>query len=243
MKIEKNKIVFAAIIAAVVIILISYTVMVMDGDKTENSNLKGTSVPELKEDPKEYDSKLDAINDLKEAREANVPSVYDEKMIDDLGYYDPDLPELRKQRIIDSIYASGRIKYSEKRYRNFGVKKNSLKTTPKVDSSKIKRALKIQAKELGLEHQLFFASNPKESVVFATGTTDAMIYAVVDGNQVVKADSRLRMRLSKAATINGKKLPKNTPIFGFIRFQPNRVLITIENIQNHPTQLKAFDFQ
>src|SRR5690606_12180103 len=120
MKIEKNKIVFAAVIAVVVIFLISYTVMVMDGDKTENSNLKGTSVPELKEEPKEYDSKLDAINDLKETRETNVPSVYDEKLIDAMGYYDPDLPELQKQRIIDSIYASGRIQYSEKQYRNIG---------------------------------------------------------------------------------------------------------------------------
>ncbi|WP_417359695.1 conjugative transposon protein TraM [Galbibacter sp.] len=243
MKIEKNKIVFAAVIAVVVIFLISYSIMVMGADKSEKTNLKGTSVPELKEDPKEYDSKLDAINDLKQAREANMPSVYDEKLIDDLGYYDPDLPELQKQRIVDSIYDSARIRYSEKRYQNFGVKKNSQKKAAKVDTAKIKRALKIEAKELGLEHQLFFASDPKENVVSATGDTDTMIYAVVDGNQVVKANSRLRMRLSKAATINGKLLPKNTPIFGFIRFQPNRVLITIENIQNLPTQLKAFDFQ
>src|SRR5690606_32653740 len=89
----------------------------------------------------------------------------------------------------------------------------------------------------------FFASNPKESNISAIGATDAMIYAAVDGNQVVKVNSRLRMRLSRAATIHGKRLPKNTPIFGFIRFQPNRVLISIENIQNYPTQLKAFDFQ
>lgn len=243
MKIEKNKIVFAAVLAVVIIFLISYSVMVMDGDKGENSNLKGTSVPELKEDPKEYESKLDAINDLKEAREANVPSVYDEKMIDALGYYDPDLPELQKQRIIDSIYASGRIQYSEKQYRNIGVKKDSQKKALKADTAEIKRALKIQAKELGLEHQLFFASNPKESNISATGTSDPMIYVVVDGNQVVKKNSRLRMRLGSAATINGKLLPENTPIFGFIRFKPNRVLIIIENIRNHPTKLKAFDFQ
>ncbi len=243
MKIEKNKIVFAAVLAVVIIFLVSYSVMVMDGDKGESSNLKGTSVPELKEDPKEYESKLDAINDLKEARETNVPSVYDEKMIDALGYYDPDLPELQKQRIIDSIYASGRIQYSEKQYRNIGVKTNSQKKAPKADTAEIKRTLKIQAKELGLEHQLFFASNPKESKISATGATDSMIYAVVDGNQVVKKNSRLRMRLSTAATINGKLLPKNTPIFGFIRFKPNRVLITIENIRNHSTKLKAFDFQ
>jgi hypothetical protein len=51
------------------------------------------------------------------------------------------------------------------------------------------------------------------------------------------------MRLTKAATINSKKMPKNTLLFGFISFQPNRALIEIENINHHPTKLKAFDLQ
>ena len=38
-------------------------------------------------------------------------------------------------------------------------------------------------------------------------------------------------------------MPKNTPIFGFISFQPNRALIEIENINHYPTRLKAFDLQ
>ena len=65
----------------------------------------------------------------------------------------------------------------------------------------------------------------------------------MDGNQVVKANSRLRMRLTKAAIINSKRFPKIHPIFGFISFKPNRALIEIENINHHPTKLKAFDYQ
>ena len=38
-------------------------------------------------------------------------------------------------------------------------------------------------------------------------------------------------------------MPKNTPVFGFISFQSNRALIEIENINHHPTKLKAFDLQ
>jgi hypothetical protein len=38
-------------------------------------------------------------------------------------------------------------------------------------------------------------------------------------------------------------MDKNTPIFGFISFQPNRALIEIENINHHPTKLKAFDLE
>lgn len=76
-----------------------------------------------------------------------------------------------------------------------------------------------------------------------TGGSDSEFKVVVDGTQVVKANSRLRMRLLDTTIINGVPIPKNTPIFGFISFQPNRVLIEIENIMHHPTKLKAFDLQ
>lgn len=243
MKIEKNKIVFAAVLAVIFLFLISYSIMVMGDDESGNENLKETSVPKLEEDQKEYDSKLDAINDLKEVRETNAPSIYDEKLIDSLGFYDADLPEKEKDRIVDSIYSAGKIRYSEKSYRNIGVKKAVTKVAKVVDSAELKAEQKIDAKEMGLEHQLFFASDPQESAVSVSGTTDAVIYAVVDGDQVVKTNSRLRMRLTKATTINSKRIPKNTPIYGFISFGPNRVLIEIENIKHHPTKLKAFDLQ
>jgi hypothetical protein len=243
MKIEKNKIVFIAVLAIVFIFLISYSVMVMGDDDNENDNLEQTLIPDLEENQKEYDSKLDALNDLKEVRENNAPSIYDEKLIDSMGYYDPDLPEREKKRIVDSIYDAGKIQYSEERYANFGQKKVEKKQPVEIDSTEILRELKIQAKELGLEHQLFFAAAPKPNELAIIGNTDAIIYVVVDGDQVVKANTRLRMRLTKAATINGKLMQKNTPVFGFISFQPNRALISIENIRHHPTKLKAFDLQ
>ena len=241
MKVEKNKIVFAAVLAVIFIFLISYSVMVMGDDDSENESLQQTLIPDLEEDQKEYDSKLDAINDLKEVRENNAPSIYNEKLIDSLGFYDPDLPEREKERIVDSIYEAGKIQYSSKRYQNIGQKRTVRKAVSKIDSAEVKREQKIEAKELGLENQLFFAAAPKRNEISIIGNTDETIYVVVDGDQVVKANTRLRMRLSKAATINGKEMPKNTPIFGFISFQPNRALIEIENIKHHPTKLKAFD--
>jgi hypothetical protein len=243
MKVEKNKIVFAAVLAVIFIFLISYSMMVMGDDENENENLEQTLVPELDENQKEYDSKLDAINDLKEVRENNAPSIYDEKLLDSTGLYNPDLLEQEKERIVDSIYNAGKIQYSEKKYRNLGQKKVTQKHTQQIDSAELKREQKIQAKELGLEHQLFFAASPKPNDALIIGNTDETIYVVVDGEQLVQANSRLRMRLTKAATINGKLIPKNTPVFGFISFQPNRALIEIENINHHPTRLKAFDLQ
>lgn len=243
MKIEKNKIVFAAVLAVIFIFLISYSLMIMGEDKADNENLKQTLIPDLKENQKQYDSKLDAINDLKEIRETNAPSIYNEKLIDSLGFYDPDLPKREKERIVDSIYNSGKIQYSETRYQNFGKEQLARNDKKPIDSAEIKTEQKIEAKELGLEHQLFFAASPRANDSATFGKTEENIYVVVDGDQIIKAKTRLRMRLTKAATINNRLMPKNTLVFGFISFQPNRALISIENINHHPTKLKAFDLQ
>ena len=243
MKLEKNKIVFVAVLALIFTFIISYSLLVMGEDDDKNQKLHQTLIPNLDENQKEYDSKLEALNDLKEVRENNAPSIYDEKLIDSLGFYDPNYLEKEKQRIVDSIYAAGKIQYSEKKYQNFGKKKVARKQKQQIDSTEIKRDQKIQAKEISLEHQLFFAADPKSTVTSMAANTDKYIPVVVDGNQIVKVNSRLRMRLSRATIINGKRMPKNTYIFGFISFQSNRVLIKIENINHHPTKLKAFDLQ
>lgn len=244
MKIEKNKIVFGAVLAVIVLFLISYTVTIFGENKDANNNLMETSVPELEEGQKEYDSKLDAINDLKEVRETNAPSIYDEKLLDSLGYYDSDLVEKEKERVVDSIYAAGRIKYSDKTLPDPGINKISPKPiVTTIDSVAIIAKHKIALKEMGLEHQLFFASAPKENIAAITRNNDPEIYAVVDGDQVIKKNSRLRMRLIESVIVNDSLIPKNTAIFGFISFKPNRVLIDIENIQHQPVSLKAFDIQ
>ncbi len=243
MKIEKNKIVFAAVLATVLIFIIAYSVMIMSDDEVNNENLEQTLVPELKQEQKEYSSKLDAINQLKEVKQTNAPSIYDEKLIDSLGYFDADLPEKEKERIVDSIYKSGRITYTENRNRQLGQEKNTPLAQPMSDSIDRKNELKIESKEMGLEHQLFFASSPNPNELEEYDKPENRILAVVDGDQTVQVNDRLRMRLIEDALINNVIVAKNSPIYGFISFQPNRALIEIENIDHHPTKLKAFDLQ
>lgn len=243
MKIEKNKIVFASVLAIVVIFIVGYSILVMSDGEPEGNNLKQTLVPELAEEQQEYETKLDAINDLKKIRETNAPSIYDDKLIDSLGFYDPKLTEKEKERIVDSIYEVGKIKYSTPDISRNNARKRPIRAVSKIDSSEIKKEKEIEVKEMGLEHQLFFASATTLKTTEVFGKTDATIYTVVDGDQVVKVNSRLRMRLTQDAFINGKLVNKNTPIFGLVKFQPNRALVEIENIQHHPTQLKAFDLQ
>lgn len=240
MKLEKNKIVFISVMALVVIFLIAYTFLIMGEDDAQNENLKQTEVPELKQEQTEFKSKLDALNNLKEVRQTNAPSIYNESLLDSLGYYDPELDMKKKERIVDSIYNSQKIIYTN-RTRFAYLKDSSVngKTKPPI-SVKITEPT-VDSKVMGLEHQLFFASNPTSNN--NSSHTDDLVFVEVDGNQVVQVNNRLRMRLTKEAVINGELIPKNTLIYGFIRFQPNRALIEIENLNHHPTKLKAFDLQ
>ncbi|WP_317041219.1 conjugative transposon protein TraM [Flaviramulus basaltis] len=218
--------------------------MLVMGDEEEPTiETNQIPIPELGEGQKEYESKLEALDALKEVRETNAPSIYDERLLDSTGVYDPDLLDKKKVRIVDSIYNEGRISYSNRNFtepdtkiRPKAIKRDSI---PK----KNKQENQIDTKELALEHRLFFASKPMENDRLNSKNTDSLIYARVDGTQTVQTNYRLQMRLIKATKINNRMLPKNTPIYGFVSFKPNRTIIRIENINRQTVKLKAFDFQ
>lgn len=244
MKIEKNKIVFGSVLAVVIIFIVAYSALVLGGKGDESKELEETLVPELGEDQKEYKSKLDAVNALKEVRETNAPSIYDEKLLDSMGFYDPDLREKQKVKIVDSIYNSGRINYSQNSYRNNLDKAQVEKTQPEGNPFKEELEEPASAKELGLEHQLFYSSDPVLAKVGSpTSTSENDIHVEVDGNQTVKNGFRLKMRLTETAVINNRSIAKNTPVYGLVSFQTNRALIEIENINHRPVRLKAYDLQ
>ncbi len=245
MKIEKNKIVFITIIVCVVLFIGAYSIMVLGDDKEPIIETNQIPVPKLKDEQKQYESKLDAVNDLKEVRQTNAPSIYDERLLGAEGVYDPNLLDKEKMRIIDSIYRYGRIDYTENSYRQSKIKPftpsgKSQKDT--LDNSESKKP-SVVIKTLSLEQQLFFASNPIENQMFTPRNTDQEIYVRVDGTQTIKKDYRLKMQLVKDALIDNVLIPKNTSIYGFISFKPNRAIITIHNINHRPVKLKAFDLQ
>jgi TraM protein len=243
MKIEKNKIVFASVLVCIILFIGGYSMMVLGDNEETSIENNQIPVPKLKDEQKQYESKLDALNDLKEVRQTNAPSIYDERLLDSTGVYDPDLLNKEKKRIVDSIYQYGIINYSKNSYQRTNIEKTLVKiqkdTTTRIED----KETEITTKELSLEHQLFFASNPLENEKLDPLNTDLAIYVQVDGRQTVKTNYRLQMRLVKDALINNKIVPKNTPIYGFISFKPNRAMISIENVNHHPVKLKAYDFQ
>ena len=244
MKIEKNKIVFAAVLAVIVLFLVCYGISLSMEDESEEQ-LTQTEIPILEQEQLEYESKIDALNDLKKVKPQTAPSIYDENLLDSLGYYNPQYAEQEKQRVVDSIYRANQKLYNTQESKT-SIKTSNQKAIPAEQSPKVQQQERqVIHQELGLEHQLFFAAATSTSLK-ATALdpeSEDVVQAVVDGDQVVKANTRIQLRLVEAITIKGTRIPKNTKVFGTISFQPNRALIKIEQINHHPVVLEAFDLQ
>lgn len=245
MKIDKKKITFAVVIGAVVIFIVTYSILTFGGDKDEQNELSQPLVPTLETVKDDYTSRLDAVDDLKEVRETNAPSIYDEKYLDSTGVYDPDFMEKEKIRLVDSIYTNSQIDYSTGTYKKPNpVKENVISTVTEKEKENQEKeeaeALQIEAKEMALEQQLFFASNP-----LPNGADDSTptLNAIVDKKKVLRVNDRLEMRTQHDVTIEGYFIPRNTLLFGIVSFKSNRVLLEIENIKNIPFAFKAYDYR
>ena len=247
MEIEKNKIVFTLALVSLLLFIGAYYALTFGGDEENNVDKNQIPVPELEDGQKQYGSKLEALDDMKEEQEKTAPSLYPEHMVDDKGYFNPDYMEFEKQRIIDSIYQEGNLGHEVKEFQNLNIGVSKSDDIPGADKGGVEEARgkekEVSAKEMGLEHQLFFASDPSDNPNFTNRNTDARIFVRVDGTQTVKKDFRLQMRLTKEATVNGKHFPRNTAIYGFISFKPNRTMVEIDNINHRPVKLIAYDLQ
>ncbi|MEM6734577.1 MAG: conjugative transposon protein TraM [Bacteroidota bacterium] len=241
MKLEKNKIVFAGVIATLLIFLGAYGyTLLSDEDETENT-LVQPEIPQWEDTESEYSTKLEAIDALKEEREKTAPSVYPEHMIDDKGYFNPDYMEYEKQRLIDSLQMQRQ--YTKDYQFDFEKQTQPLEkeiTQPQESNhTKENLPLPFSAQELVLEHQLFFAANPTA----VDTNSKPKLLAEVDGRQVLRKNSRIRLRLVEAFSLKGHHFPMNTLLFGTVRFRPNRVMVQFTQIGGLPAELAAYDLQ
>lgn len=241
MKLDKKKIVFGIVIGLVIVFMVVYSMVFLTDGDDHGAQLNQPLVPQLEEAQKEYSSKLEAINDLKEVKTTNAPSIYDEKFLDSTGLFDPNLIDKEKAYIVDSIYRLGRIDYAQGTYRKRANENKVKVNVPKEETNqetvpKPKEATKPTLQEMALEQQLFFASKPllDNSIV---------IPAIVERTQTIRANDRLELRTLKEVVIGDRVIPKNTVVFGMVAFQPNRIVLEIENIDHVPIKLKAYDYR
>ncbi|MGB6152276.1 MAG: conjugative transposon protein TraM [Pricia sp.] len=235
---DRNKIFFISLIGLVTTFIICYAIFAIGEDNQTETELRQPGVPNLKDEQKEYNSKLDAINDLKEARESNAPSIYDESLLDST---DPLLQERERQRVVDSIYRNGRIDYASGGAANTG---SNFSDSDNGRQNSGEEGNQESLPDFSGAHKAFFdvAEKPKtKSLDAINAKTDAFIMVEVNGEQTVRNDERLELRLAVDALINGDTVPRNSLVYGFVSFKANRVSIRITNIDNKAVDLKAFD--
>lgn len=235
---DRNKIIFISVIGLVLSFIICYAVFVMGDDDKAETELKQTDVPELKDGQKEYGSKLEAINDLKEVRESNAPSIYDESLLDSTGTSGPLYQERERQRIVDSIYRNGRIDYGSGAATDTGP--DFTDKGPQNPNGDNRPSLPDFPKA----HKAFFEVSEKpetKTVDGMTSKTDPFIMVEVNGEQTVRNDERLELRLAVDVLINGDTVPRNSLVYGFASFKANRLSVRITNIDNTAVDLNAFD--
>lgn len=233
MKLDRNKLLFIGLLVSICGFIILYALQM--GETSKDEEIRQPRVPELVEEPEEYSSKLEAVDAIKEERERTKPSLYGEEYIDSTGTYDPKLQENERQRIVDSIYREGRIDYGAGTYRKPKIKTEQIgdikieNTDPKQEPKSI---------DFSKAHTAFFCSKmiERDSV-----HPPVAIKAMVNGEQRVRAKSRLELRLKEAIDINGRHFARNTLLYGFVSFGTNRVFVSIHHIGQHPVSLKAYD--
>jgi len=233
MKLDRNKLLFIGLLISICGFIILYALQM--GETSKDEDIRQPKVPELREEPEEFSSKLEAVDAIKEERKRTKPSLYGEEYIDSTGTYDAELQENERQRIVDSIYREGRIDYGAGTYR-----KPKSKTQPIRDTQTENSDPKPEPKPIDFSkaHTAFFGSRPiqKDSV-----HPPVAIRAIVNGEQRVRAKNRLELRLNEDMDINGRYFTRNTLLYGFVSFRANRVFLSIDHIGQHPVRLKAYD--
>lgn len=239
MKIEKKKIVFGGIVLGVVIFIIAYSLYVFGGEEEEENLLDQPRVPSLKETQKEYKKKTQAVEDVKEERTRRIPSIYHEDLLDEDGFFEPGLEERKKQEILDSILIAEpqrdnpKVQEWEKT-----IFPDSL-TVPKKSFQE-----QILPEEVLLAHREFFLTNSMGvSNISVVQHTDRIIYACINGDQKIRADQRVELRLVRDAVIGDSLYPKNKILYARAKLQPNRVQLKINTIDHRETALEAYDLQ
>ncbi len=237
---DKKKIVFIGAIVLTVAFIAGYYFMVLDDGEGAEELLREVTVPELSDtDAPPFKTRKEAVDAIEEERERTAPSVYDDRLLDSLGRYDPDLLEKDKQRMVDSIYRMGRIDYTED-----GYTAEIRPVTPVVPPVRIDTVAVPETggdvsplKAMALEQQLFFAVSPQ---VQAIGTGRS-IEVAVDGKQTVRVNDRLVLRVRSEGELAGIEIPKNSLLYGIVKFRPNRLVLEVSRIGHHQVKLTAVD--
>lgn len=237
MNLDKKKLIFGIVVLLIITFIAIYGFMLFGEDSKEGELVEQPKVPLLEEKQKDYDSRKEAVDNLKETRSSIVPSIYEDKLIDEDGNYDPYLKEKEKIKLMDSILASGPEPEDYDLESIINIQGDSSET---LEKSEVLVPEEVSEISIGHGHQAFF-NILKEKVISQSATESIMIKAQVNGDQVVQKDQRLELRLTENFIHGKDTLPRNSIIYARCSFRANRLLLNIQPAGKLKTGLKAYD--
>ncbi|WP_127023494.1 conjugative transposon protein TraM [Flagellimonas beolgyonensis] len=228
------------VIGAIVCILTLPLFLISGDDDNFEGNFESLETPENRNEVEDYNSKLEAYEAARSEKE-NVSLDFN---IDD--YKNQDVSEEESlEKEIDSLMNENKRQYSEPVGQTRGQTSRSTASSGGHRPSTSKHTIdKTQRKEnINSEFESFFTSSPESQnpTTSAASKTDAFIYAVIHGDHTIKQGERVKLRLTKPATIAGMDFPQNSYVYAFPTFQNNRVLLDINSINHVAVSISAYD--
>ncbi len=242
LKIDKGQIVIFSVIGLVIMYIV-YGLVSSSNDSEQKQTNTNISIPENRT-VKSYETKLEAYSKENEQKENGISLNFDRDLLDGNKSDEKDNGHTKKQLLelqIDSMLNSKKFTPNYKKTVVRSVPTNAPKETnaPEI----------ISESENTIDINDFFLkkAKPKRSIgnvgIDSENKKKLNIMAVIHNDQEIRNGDRIKLRLLENVTINGIKYKRNTYAFGFARFQTNRVLLTINNINHNPTNLVCYDKQ
>lgn len=232
MNLDRRTLLVIGMLLTVVSFIIIYAMAITGEESPASGTMEAPQVPELKEEKREYDNRLEAVDDLSDKKQTTPPGLYDEDLIDENGEYDIYLDEKEKRMLMDSILNIG-PDLQDYHYEEpiVGFTSKSIDTI----ASAIQEVIGVQ---IGQGHSRFFLSPTQES---KKEGSEKPILAQVNGDQVIRKDQRLELRLMEPIIIGKDTLPRNSILYAFCSFQPNRLLLEVQEVGLEKKSFEAYD--
>lgn len=237
MNIDRKKAVFVGVVVLLTCFIVAYGFWGMEtNEKVGDEKISNPGIPELSGESEEYQSRLEAVEGLREERDRVPPSLYPDKNLESSGEYDPYLEEEEKNRLMDSILRSG----PEPDEYYFEPVASPVKEKDTTSISLVNKSTNPPDHMPGQGHlEFFFVSKAQESQPLEKSPESFRVS--VNGDQVIRKDERLELRIIDPIKIGKDSLASNSLIYARAGFRANRLLLEITGNSIPGGKLVAYD--
>lgn len=259
---DKRKFIAYGIIGVIALCFVGYAVNDFSGDDT-TAQVQEIGTPETEAD--KYNSKLEAIEQdgKPKASSASLEDAYkktdngEEANNESAKKLAEELKSLEEEEKKGTpVRSSGTSQYNSNN-RNTSYSNSPRRSTPVYRNEPRQAPANTYVPEARAEQKEVVESEPKKTTktksssgffsksnaddIGNSETTDKAIFGCIHTNQTIQDGNRVKIRLTRTATIDGNTYPINTIIYGMASIKPNRLMINISTVNQNPTKLEIYD--